>query len=347
MHGRFLIITALALAGCHQGPPPDPALARANAALFERAQGEIDAKQWERADRDLEGLLSQDPNHAGARELLRLARAGVSIARASRVEPGAIEPDHDWWIAHDLIDTGPVTAVLESRRVTLRFDAKPLGDAVRWLEDASGVRARLDSRADPTRPITLHLDRSSLSAAFDGVASAGGLDLRVEATSVAMIARPEPVPPADACLDFYDVSDIVDELPAFPAPEIHLPPPGTEQPKSGLTGGVLTFDEPPRKRTGVDPYKLVALIENKLGGCWVGAVEYCNGVLIARTTRDGHERIEQLLAALRALSLRRPATRAYIQGVEVNSSGAPIPVLNPVVGILNADSEPVADSPGR
>jgi hypothetical protein len=181
----------------------------------------------------------------------------------------------------------------------------------------------------------LHLDRSSLSAAFDGVASAGGLDLRVEATSVALIARPEPLPPADARLDFYDVSDIVDVLPDFPAPMLHLPPPGTEPPRSGLSGGVLTFDEPPRQRTGVDPDKLVALVENKLGGCWAGAVEYCNGVLIARTTHDGHARIEQLLAAIRALLPKRLATGAYIQSVEVTSVGTPIPVLNPLVGIVN------------
>src|SRR5262245_4062365 len=146
MRGRFLFIfiIMLALTGCRQGPLPDPALARANAALFARARDEVEAKQWDRAARDLEGLLEQDPDHAGARELLRLARAGVGIERAARVEPGAIEPDRDWWSAHDLIDTGPVAAVLESRRVTLRFDAKPLGEAVRWLEDASGVRARLD-----------------------------------------------------------------------------------------------------------------------------------------------------------------------------------------------------------
>jgi hypothetical protein len=319
VRGRFLIIATLALVGCRQGPPPDLALARMNDALFERAKDELDRKEWAPAARDLEGLLSQDPNHAGARELLRLARAGVLIARTSRVEPRAIEPDRDWWLAHDLIDTEPVTAALESRRVTLRFDAKPLGDAVRWLEDASGVRARLDSRADPTRPITLHLDRSSLSAAFDGVANLGGLDVAVETTSIVLTERPD----ADLVLDFYDVSDLLNVAIDRPSP----------------IGG-------PTEIELLDGDKLVALVENKLGGC-VGAVEHSSGVLIARTTHDGHARIEQLLAALRALSPKRLATGAYIQGVEVSSVGAPIPVLNPVVGILNAVSEPVADSPGR
>jgi hypothetical protein len=159
------------------------------------------------------------------------------------------------------------------------------------------------------------------------------------------------------CLDFYDVSDIIDTSPDWPAPELSIP-------ATGFRGATWSSGKPKTWSWGlIDADKLRDLIDSKLGEAADdgGSVEISGGVLVVRKRPEAHRKIQRLLAALRLtietgpdflekIGVRRVLARirrkiapvrhtlrirqrASIQGVEVNTTGV-IPVLDPVVGIL-------------
>lgn len=315
---RAVVVVALAplaLAACRQGPPPsapavpaDGTLARADYDLLAQANAAIESEDWDGAERVLEGLLAQDPRCSRAAGLLRLARAGVRIRRAARVDPrGAIAPDREYWLAperdsppHD--DRGLETPafVLATRRLTLDFDGVRIHEALRRLADLSGLAVELDRLVDPRATVSLRLHGARLRDALDSIGTAIDPPLVVRVELDRVVLEPPPPPPLDARLDFYDVSDFVASMPDFPRPEISLPPGG-----GGGGGGVFLFPppEPPREPWRIDPEKLVYLLEITLGRTWA-SLEYSGGVLIARTGGQGHAEIARLISALRESVVR-------------------------------------------
>ncbi|MCO5169846.1 MAG: hypothetical protein M9894_26200 [Planctomycetes bacterium] len=95
----------------------------------------------------------------------------------------------------------------------------------------------------------------------------------------------------------YDVSDLVTVPPDFPAPEISLNL-ARGGGGGGASGGVLVFAEDDDRAWGLDPDKLVEIVEDKLGEDGDRVVEFANGSLVVRANLRHQEKTARLLRAL-------------------------------------------------
>lgn len=193
---------------------------------------------------------------------------------------------------------------LESQQITLNFDQTPFNEAVDFLRDITGLnfvvtREAQDLVDGEQVEVSLRLrDISLKNAMVLMLASNESLRYRIE-DGVIKIGTEEDTA-EELALEFYDVNEIVQVPPDFPAPELGLNL-ASGGGSGGVAGGVLSFDDEEEDTSvGFEPDKLIELIENKLGEeDEDGSVEYSAGILIVRKSLRGHEKIIQLLDALR------------------------------------------------
>jgi type II secretory pathway component GspD/PulD (secretin) len=198
---------------------------------------------------------------------------------------------------------------LESQQITLNFDQTPFEEAINFLRDITGLNYVLSGEAqdlvdNENVAVTLRLRNITLKNALNLIlASNESLAYRIENQVIKIGTKTDQV--EELVLEFYDVTEIVNSPPDFPAPELGLRLAGGGGgggAGGGAGGGVLTFsDEGDEKNTtNIDADKLVELIEGKLGEEGEGgSVEYSAGILIVRKPIKAHERIIKLLEALR------------------------------------------------
>lgn len=196
---------------------------------------------------------------------------------------------------------------LDAQKITLHFDATPFDEAINFLRDLTGLNYVVSSSAqekidNEQLKVSLRLREITLRNALHFILAVNEELVPVIKNDMILITT-KGSEKKELFLDFYDVSDIINKTPDFPAPELGLPQKGGAGGKGGLSGGVLSFDSEKKGNvgTGVDADKLVALVENKLGGGSDegGSVEYSGGVLIVRKSAEAHQKIIQLLEALR------------------------------------------------
>lgn len=206
---------------------------------------------------------------------------------------------------------GPTEEVLEINRrldtqqITLNFEQTPFDEAINFLRDITGLNYVLSGDAqdlveNESVTVSLRLRNITLKNALNLIlASHETLTFRIESGVIKIGTKSDQE--EELILEFYDVTEIVNTPPDFPAPELGLNlAAGAGGGGGGAGGGVLTFDEE-EEDTGanLDADKLVEIIEGKLGEDESGSVEFSAGILIVRKSLGGHEKIIKLLDALR------------------------------------------------
>lgn len=189
----------------------------------------------------------------------------------------------------------------------VNFDQTPFDEAITFLRDITGLNYVLTKEArelvdGENVTVTLKLRGITLRHALRLIlATNEQLNWRIEDGVIKIGTTAEKT--EELILEFYDVTEIVNTPPDFPAPELGLNTAGGGGGGAGgAAGGVLSFDDEGEESSGgqLDAEKLQELIETRLGeGDDGGSVEITGGILIVRKPLKAHENILKLLDALR------------------------------------------------
>lgn len=199
-----------------------------------------------------------------------------------------------------------ITRRLESQQITLNFEQTPFDEAINFLRDITGLNYVLTADAqdlveNESVSVSLRLRNITLKNALNLIlASHDSLAYRIENGVIKIGTKSDQE--EELILQFYDVTEIVNTPPDFPAPELglSLASGGAGGGGGGAGGGVLTFDDEGEEASGgLDADKLVEIIEGKLGEDDSGSVDISGGILIIRKPLGAHEKIVKLLDALR------------------------------------------------
>lgn len=251
-------------------------------------------------------------------------------------------------------DTLEIRSRLESQQVSLNFDQTPFNEAVDFLREITGLNYVVSREAQDlidgeSVEVSLRLKNISLQNALNLILAAHeDLTWKIANGGVIKIGTEEGEV-EDLVLDFYDVNEIVQVPPDFPAPELGLNLASSGGGGGGAAGGVLSFDDEEEETSGkFEPDKLIELIESKLGEDEEeGSVEYSAGILIVRKPLSAHEKILKLLDALRkTVGIMVTVESRFIQiqnnvlehlGVDIinqNQTGAaPLDSFGQIVGV--------------
>lgn len=198
---------------------------------------------------------------------------------------------------------------LASQRVNLNFDATPFLETINFLRDITGLnfvvsKGARDVIETDSLEVSLRLKEISLKNALQLILSVNS-DLKYAVKDSVVVITTKDADQIELFLEFYEVSDIINKIPDFPAPGLGLQSPqgggGGGGAGGASPGGVLSFDDDAGEENqgvGVGAEKLQELVE-RVGGDTEGTVDFSGGILIVRKPAEVHKKIIQLLDALR------------------------------------------------
>lgn len=193
------------------------------------------------------------------------------------------------------------------QRFSVEFPDQPLDEVISFLQQISGINFVLNRQARdqieeagstvrlaPVNDLPLE---NILNLVLEGMDPPFGYLIQ----SGAVLIGPTDSIAADVFLEFYEVSDLTKDHPDFPAPKLALDS-GSDD--GGGSGGLLNLsDEGDGGKTTVDPDILLELVENAIygedGAPEGESIAQQGGKLVCRTTLENHQKIQQLLQALR------------------------------------------------
>ncbi len=202
-----------------------------------------------------------------------------------------------------------IKSKLENQKVTINFSDTNFEEAINFLRDITGLNFVISNSASELvtdKTVTLRLREIRLKNALALIlASDPSLKWSIK-HDVIYISTEEAEPP-ELFLEFYNISEIVQKVPDFPAPQIALSdiaePWKPDSASGGGGGGVIDLgdddDDEDTVGAGFDWAKLEELIEQMLGEDDEGEIRYAKGLLIVRKSLEAHKKIQKLLATLR------------------------------------------------
>jgi general secretion pathway protein D len=201
-----------------------------------------------------------------------------------------------------------IRQTLANRKVTINFPGTSFEDALNFLREITGLNyyvapAAQEALSSDDVKINLRLRDITLKNALELILSQAK-DLIYKIKNDAVVINTKDAEKEDLYLRFYEVSDIVNDLPNNPAPKLALEDTSRSgKGQGGGTGGgaILNIDEGAEKQAGggIGADKLKELIEQKLGDEGEGSVDFLQGLLMVRKPLSAHKKIEKLLDALR------------------------------------------------
>ncbi len=203
-----------------------------------------------------------------------------------------------------------INSKLDNQKVTINFQDTPFEEAINFLRDITGLNFVISNDARDAvsdRSVNLRLRDIRLKNAL-------ALILAVEESlrwsikhDVIYISTEEAEPP-ELYLEFYNVSEIIQKVPDFKAPEIALSEgdkpwrQGGAGGGGGGMGGIIDLGDDDDEATvgaGIDWEKLEELINRIIGEGDDGEIKYTGGLMIVRKPLEAHKKIQKLLATLR------------------------------------------------
>ncbi len=204
-------------------------------------------------------------------------------------------------------DEARIRATLATRKVTMDFrGGVSFEDALTFLRDVTGLNYVVAADAQAAVAdvkLNLKVRDITLKNALELILGQAP-DLIYKIKHDAVVINTKGSETEDLVLRFYEVSEIVNDLPDNPAPNLALKPGGESQGGGGgATGAILNIGEEEGAEigTGIGPDKLKELIEGKAlaGDVEGGTVEFLGGLLMVRMPLSVHKKIEKLLEALK------------------------------------------------
>ncbi|RME04746.1 MAG: hypothetical protein D6805_01975 [Planctomycetota bacterium] len=194
---------------------------------------------------------------------------------------------------------------LENQPISVNFKNTRFKEAIAFLRQITGLNFVITRSAeslidDNDIKITLPLEKARLKNVLDFMMkSHEELTYKIEDGAIQITTKGSAK--KKLFIHFYNVSDIINNLPEFPAPKLALlPQRGTAGGGAPVGGGNVDEDEESNTRgTGVGAEQLKELINKRIGESDEGTVQLINGVLIVRKSLEAHKRIQKLLDALR------------------------------------------------
>lgn len=198
-----------------------------------------------------------------------------------------------------------IKQTLATRKVTINFPGTSFEDALNFLIEITGLNfyvapAAKEALSANDVKINLRLKDITLKNALDLIL-AQVKDLVYKIKNDAIVINTKDSEKEELFLRFYEVSDIVNDMPNNPAPELALKDTsGAGKGKGGGGGAILNIDKEEQKAPGgIEADKLKELIAQRLGGEGEGSVEFLSGLLMVRKSLNDHKKIEKLLDSLR------------------------------------------------
>lgn len=198
-----------------------------------------------------------------------------------------------------------IKSTLATRKVSIDFRQTSFEDALDFLRQVTGLNyyvapAAAEALASEDVKISLKLRDITLQNALLLILGQAK-DLVYRVRNDAVVINTKDAEKEDLYLRFYEVSDIVNDLPDNRAPKLALQDTSkTGGGQGGTSGAVLNIDEGGEKQAGggIKADKLKELIEQKIGTD-EGSVEFMSGLLMVRKSLKAHKDIERLLEQLR------------------------------------------------
>ncbi|RME81186.1 MAG: hypothetical protein D6785_09340 [Planctomycetota bacterium] len=200
-----------------------------------------------------------------------------------------------------------INARLDNQTIEVNFKDVAFMEAIDFLRQASGLTIVLSNSAkqlvvdNNLRISSLPLPRAKLRNALEFILRVSP-ELTYKVKYGAVYITTKGSEKKKMIIHYYNVSDIINDLPNFPAPKLALNAGG--QGGGGAAGpGLLPEEGDEEGQTtgqGVGKEKLIELINKNIGESEdEGSVKISNGVLIVRKPLEAHKKIQKLLDALR------------------------------------------------
>lgn len=318
--------------------------------ILKQAKIAFDKKRWDKCERLANRVLLMEPNHEKALKLREEAIAyrhrtvqtkiindyNIAIERQlDFVDRSAVPyqfildyPEEEKWLKicqrripiEETIqkDESPdeirIKNKLENQKVTLKFTDTPFVDAVNFLRDITGLNFVITTDAmdiidNEELRVNLRIREVKLKDALNLVLGAHS-DLKYRIKNGVIYITTAEVEGEELFLEFYNVLEIINEVPDFPAPIIALRDWGGTQGSpghwgSGGAGGgapVLDLDDDDDESqvgVGFGPDALQELVVKIAAADDDEGIELHGGILVVRKPLEVHRKIQKLLAMLR------------------------------------------------
>lgn len=197
-------------------------------------------------------------------------------------------------------DAGRQEAIqkLGSMKITVDFKDMPLGEAVDYLREVSGLNMVVSARVTEKHPdlrVTLKVRDLTVKSCLKLMIQ--GRELTATWKDGAIVLLPSEDVQSNVEVRLYDVRAQLVKIQDFPGPRVELAAPAGTSARP-IVGGDFQFDkEPP-----IPPETLVMLIKENTGDrTWDNGsahIELANGRLVVSQTPAIHREIERLLRLL-------------------------------------------------
>jgi len=193
------------------------------------------------------------------------------------------------------------------RKVSFEFVDTPLTEAVTFLQTLTKVNMILDPRAVESKgntPINLKVTNMTLQLALDWILKLADLDYALRDSAIFISTRENLK--GDVVLRIYDVRDLTENIPDYPAPEMQLQVGGAAAASAAAgaaPGLVLVGAE--KQAENVTAGSLAEMIQQRVRpGEWAAelgtSIEERGGKLVVMQRPEVHRLIDRLLESFRA-----------------------------------------------
>ena len=180
---------------------------------------------------------------------------------------------------------------LSAMRISIEFSGAPLGEAVDFVREASGLNIVVDPRVDKRAGVTMQVKGVTLKSALNLILKPLEAGYVISEGIVRIVPAEELK--VRVTLRIYDLGDLTMPLTEFPGGDLHIREDG------------IVIGPPEMSMGGADMEGFLEEVFQSFTGraAWDdnsnASILIQNGILIVRQTREVHAKLEKLLGMLR------------------------------------------------
>ena len=301
--------------------------------LLGKAFDYIRFKEYDKVIDACKRILKLEPRHELAKFLLKDARSQIRDIKQTKLlkldrenlarnaedleeagipwqNPFVFPDEKDWKVAQKRLknmeviledDPEPVRHIknlLETTKLTFRFEEMPLLEVVESLRQRIGVNISVDPSLDTEMTVDLAVEEMKASDALKLILEQTGLGQTFHEQVLYITEREKAR--GSLAFQIYNVADILNKIRDFSGPTLQLK--STDDDDDTGSGVLLEQDEE-LDETELEPDELIDLIKDSTGGevVWgeLNSIEFEQGLLFVNAPRELHVEIQGVLSSLR------------------------------------------------